>query len=177
MRFSHVNMGFFSQHGILKKSHVNMEHLFLMVVLTALTTIEGRLTTSLSSLDNLLQPLEASLATLPNRAERTNTAMRRRPRRPLSLQAFIALPAPQVRKQAQRQRSALPPLMMQQTASMHSWGSPAPTWSKTSTEAVSINQPFIVLTETKFSYRYIPVWARYSPHRTRVEAHANLLSP
>ena len=30
MRFSHVNMGFFSQHGILKKSHVNMEHLFLM---------------------------------------------------------------------------------------------------------------------------------------------------
>jgi HSP90 family molecular chaperone len=42
---------------------------------------------------------------------------------------------------------------------------------------VSINQPFIVLTETKFSYRYIPVWARYSPHRTRVEAHANMLSP
>ena len=41
----------------------------------------------------------------------------------------------------------------------------------------SINQPFIVLTETKFSYRYIPVWARYSPHRTRVEAHANTLSP
>ena len=40
-----------------------------------------------------------------------------------------------------------------------------------------INQPFIVLTETKFSYRYIPVWARYSPHRTRVEAHANMLSP
>ena len=29
---------------------------------------------------------------------------------------------------------------------------------------LSINQPFIVLTETKFSYRYIPVWARYSPH-------------
>jgi len=26
-----------------------------------------------------------------------------------------------------------------------------------------INQPFIVLTETKFSYSYIPVWARYSP--------------
>jgi hypothetical protein len=24
-------MGFFSQHGILKKSHVNMEHLFLML--------------------------------------------------------------------------------------------------------------------------------------------------
>ena len=39
------------------------------------------------------------------------------------------------------------------------------------------DDPFIVLTETKFSYRYIPVWARYSPHRTRVEAHANLLSP
>jgi hypothetical protein len=30
--FSHVNMGFFSQHGILKKSQVNMEHLFLMRV-------------------------------------------------------------------------------------------------------------------------------------------------
>ena len=41
----------------------------------------------------------------------------------------------------------------------------------------SINQPFIVLTETKFSYRYTPVWARYSPHRTRGEAHANTLSP
>ena len=44
-------------------------------------------------------------------------------------------------------------------------------------ERASINQPFIVLTETKFSYRYIPVWARYSPHRTRVEAHANMHSP
>ena len=32
IRFSHVNMGFFSQHGILKKSHVNMEHLFLMTL-------------------------------------------------------------------------------------------------------------------------------------------------
>ncbi len=30
MRFFHVNMRFFSQHGVLKKSHVNMEHLFLM---------------------------------------------------------------------------------------------------------------------------------------------------
>ena len=39
------------------------------------------------------------------------------------------------------------------------------------------DRPFIVLTETKSSYRHIPVWARYSPHRTRVEAHANLLSP
>jgi hypothetical protein len=28
---------------------------------------------------------------------------------------------------------------------------------------------FIVLTETKFSFRCIPVWDRYSPHRTRVE--------
>ena len=42
---------------------------------------------------------------------------------------------------------------------------------------LSIDRPFIVLTETKSSYRHIPVWARYSPHRTRVEAHANLLSP
>ena len=38
-------------------------------------------------------------------------------------------------------------------------------------------RPFIVLTETKFSKRHIPVWARYSPLRTRVEAHANTLSP
>ena len=28
--------------------------------------------------------------------------------------------------------------------------------------------PFIVLTETKFSFRCIPVWDRYSPYRTRV---------
>ena len=39
------------------------------------------------------------------------------------------------------------------------------------------DHPFIVLTETKFSIRYIPVWARYSPLRTRVEAHAITLSP
>jgi hypothetical protein len=39
------------------------------------------------------------------------------------------------------------------------------------------DSPFIVLTETKSSYLHIPVWARYSPHRTRVEAHANTLSP
>ena len=32
-----------------------------------------------------------------------------------------------------------------------------------------IDRPFIVLTETKFSFRCIPVWDRYSPHRTRVE--------
>jgi hypothetical protein len=41
----------------------------------------------------------------------------------------------------------------------------------------AIDRPFIVLTETKPSKRHIPVWARYSPHRTRVEAHANTLSP
>jgi hypothetical protein len=29
-KYSHVNMRFFSKHGVLKKSHVNMEHLFLM---------------------------------------------------------------------------------------------------------------------------------------------------
>jgi hypothetical protein len=39
------------------------------------------------------------------------------------------------------------------------------------------DQPFIVLTETKTSNRYIPVWARYSPLLTRVEAHAITLSP
>jgi hypothetical protein len=31
------------------------------------------------------------------------------------------------------------------------------------------DRSFIVLTETKFSFRCIPVWDRYSPHRTRVE--------
>jgi hypothetical protein len=39
------------------------------------------------------------------------------------------------------------------------------------------DRPFIVLTETKTSNRHIPVWARYSPLQTRVEAHANTLSP
>ena len=39
------------------------------------------------------------------------------------------------------------------------------------------DDPFIVLTETKFSIRYIPVWARYSPLRTRVKAHVITLSP
>jgi hypothetical protein len=34
------------------------------------------------------------------------------------------------------------------------------------------DHPFIVLTETKFSFRCIPVWDRYSPHRTRVEKQA-----
>ncbi len=46
-----------------------------------------------------------------------------------------------------------------------------------SAAALDDDRPFIVLTETKSSYRHIPVWARYSPHRTRVEAHANTLSP
>jgi hypothetical protein len=31
------------------------------------------------------------------------------------------------------------------------------------------DRSFIVLTETKFSFRCIPVWDLYSPHRTRVE--------
>jgi hypothetical protein len=39
------------------------------------------------------------------------------------------------------------------------------------------DDPFIVLTETKFRIRYIPVWARYSPLRPRVEARAITLSP
>ena len=34
-------------------------------------------------------------------------------------------------------------------------------------EAVSIDRPFIVLTETKPSKRHIPVWARYSPLEAR----------
>ena len=37
------------------------------------------------------------------------------------------------------------------------------------TAAVDDDPPFIVLTETKFSFRCIPVWDRYSPHRTFVE--------
>jgi hypothetical protein len=37
--------------------------------------------------------------------------------------------------------------------------------------------PFIVLSEIKTSNLHIPVWARYSPLRTRVEAHALLQSP
>ncbi len=35
------------------------------------------------------------------------------------------------------------------------------------------DRSFIVLTETKFSFRCIPVWDRYSPHRTRVEKKKN----
>ena len=42
---------------------------------------------------------------------------------------------------------------------------------------MSIDRPFIVLAETKSSKHHIPVWAWYSPLRTRVEAHANTLSP
>jgi hypothetical protein len=43
--------------------------------------------------------------------------------------------------------------------------------------AIHDDRPFIVLAETKPSKRHIPVWARYSPLRTRVEAHANTLLP
>ena len=42
------------------------------------------------------------------------------------------------------------------------------------------DRSFIFLTETKFSFRCIPVWDRYSPHRTRVEkkkTHVIMLSP
>jgi len=41
------------------------------------------------------------------------------------------------------------------------------------------DRSFIVLTETKFSFRCIPVWDQYSPHRTRVEkkTHVIMLSP
>jgi hypothetical protein len=35
------------------------------------------------------------------------------------------------------------------------------------------DDPFIVLTETKFSICYIPVWARYSPLRTRINIHVH----
>ena len=45
--------------------------------------------------------------------------------------------------------------------------------------AVRIDRSFIVLAETKFSFRCIPVWDRYSPHRTRVgkKTHVIMLSP
>ena len=45
--------------------------------------------------------------------------------------------------------------------------------------ATTDDPSFIVLTETKFSFRCIPVWDRYSPHRTRVEkkTHVIMLSP
>jgi hypothetical protein len=49
-----------------------------------------------------------------------------------------------------------------------------------STSAFDDDRSFIVLTETKFSFRCIPVWDRYSPHRTRVEkkkTHVIMLSP
>jgi hypothetical protein len=38
------------------------------------------------------------------------------------------------------------------------------------------DDPFIVLTETKFSISYIPVWDRYLPFWTRVKTHAITLS-
>jgi hypothetical protein len=44
------------------------------------------------------------------------------------------------------------------------------------TDTLDDDDLFIVLTETKFSICYIPVWARYSPLRTRVKAHAITLS-
>ena len=40
--------------------------------------------------------------------------------------------------------------------------------SRRDLELCSIDRPFIVLTETKSSYRHIPVWARYSPHRSLI---------
>jgi hypothetical protein len=50
-----------------------------------------------------------------------------------------------------------------------------------SSPVLSYDDPsFIVLTETKFSFRCIPVWDRHSPHRTRVEkkkTHVIMLSP
>ena len=44
-KYSHVNMRFFSKHGVLKKSHVNMEHLFLM----KLATLQWNVQLSLSA--------------------------------------------------------------------------------------------------------------------------------
>ena len=46
---------------------------------------------------------------------------------------------------------------------------PAAPWRELGGVSVYDDHPFIVLTETKFSLRCIPVWVRYSPHRTRVE--------
>ncbi len=45
--------------------------------------------------------------------------------------------------------------------------------------SASDDSSFIVLTETKFSFRCIPVWDRYSPHRPglKKKAHVIMLSP
>jgi hypothetical protein len=51
------------------------------------------------------------------------------------------------------------------------------TVSMTKTRHTGDDDSFIVLTETKFSICYIPVWARYLHLRTRVKAHAMTLSP
>jgi hypothetical protein len=49
-------------------------------------------------------------------------------------------------------------------------GRESPVYRRGHGESVFDDDPsFIVLTETKFSFRCIPVWDRYSPHRTRVE--------
>ena len=77
------------------------------------------------------------------------------------------------------------PMLCQYLVLLHSPDACSYYWSPCECESslrvlpriVSIDRPFIVLTETKPSKRHIPVWARYSPHRTRVEAHANTLSP
>jgi hypothetical protein len=77
------------------------------------------------------------------------------------------------------------PMLCQYLVLLHSPDACSYSWSPCECESslrvlpriVSIDRPFIVLTETKPSKRHIPVWARYSPHRTRVEARANTLSP
>ena len=53
------------------------------------------------------------------------------------------------------------------TVSFEGWGEAA-RWTDD-------DPPFIVLTETKFSFRCIPVWDRYSPHRTRVEKKTHVI--
>ena len=56
------------------------------------------------------------------------------------------------------------------SCSNHLCNSPTTWWTCTISSAhMHDDPPFIVLTETKFSFRCIPVWDRYSPHRTRVE--------
>ena len=54
-------------------------------------------------------------------------------------------------------RESTPPMKHPTTTTVWHWG------------CVDDDRSFIVLAETKFSFRCIPVWDQYSPHRTRVE--------
>jgi hypothetical protein len=58
-------MGFFSQHEILKKSHVNMEHLFLMIVAARAST-DGNSSRASFSHHSMLRMRQPALRSLKN---------------------------------------------------------------------------------------------------------------